>query len=300
VDAPHPLTGVKAPVILGHELAGKVVEVGPGVGDVKIGDRVTLCPIIGCLECEWCKSGLMNLCPNIAFLGISWHSGAFSRYINVYDYMCYKLPPEVSDEMGALVEAWAPAYRAVKRANIEPGETVAIVGSGPIGLMALQAANILGAGQVIAFEPAAKRQELALECGATAVINPLEQDPIEAIGEFTDGAGADVVVECAGLEATGILAGRLARRQGRIVIMGVFEKPAPFDYTNLVYWEKTVIGTMSGYGLFDEAIQIMAEGKFKSEPLITGRIGLDDLVSDGFDALLQHKEENVKILVSPN
>ena len=99
-EAPHPLTGAQAPVILGHEMSGDVVDVGPGVTRVAVGDRVALCPIIGCLECEWCKSGLMGLCPSIAFLGISWHSGAFSRYINVYDYMCYKLPAEVSYELG--------------------------------------------------------------------------------------------------------------------------------------------------------------------------------------------------------
>lgn len=298
-DTPHPMTDVKAPVILGHEIAGDVVEIGPDVTRVKVGDRVALCPIIGCLECEWCNSGLMGLCPTIAFLGISWHSGAFSRYINVYDYMCYKLPTEVSYEIGAMAEPFGATYRAVKQAEVKPGETVAVVGSGPIGLMALQSARIQGAGQVIAFEPAAKRQELALECGATGVVDPTKQDPVVAIGEYTAGAGADVVIECAGVEATGILAGRVARRKGRIVIMGVFERPAPFDFTDLVYGEKTVMGSMGPYGILDEAIQVMAEGKFNGEPLITRKISLDEIVTGGFDPLIKHKNENVKILVSP-
>ncbi len=299
-DAPHPLTGAQAPVILGHEMSGDVVEVGPDVTRVKVGDRVALCPIIGCLECQWCKSGLMGLCPSIAFLGVSWHGGGFSQYVNVYDYMCYQLPPEVPYEVGALVEPFAATYRAVKQAGVKPRETVAIVGTGPIGLMALQSARIAGAGQVVAFEPAVKRQELARQCGAAAVIDPLKQDPVAAIGELTDGAGADVVVECAGVEATGILAGRIARRKGRVVVMGVFEEPAPLDYTDLVYGEKTIMGSMGGYGLFDEAIQVMAEGKFDGKPLITGRIDLDDILTSGFDALIKHKEENVKILVSPS
>jgi len=297
-QAPHPLTGAKAPVILGHEMSGEVVEVGAGVTRVKVGDRVALCPIIGCLECEWCKSGLMGLCTNIAFLGISWHSGGFSPYVNVYDYMCYKLPAEVSYEVGSLVEPFAATYRAVKQAALNPGETVAIVGTGPIGLMALQSARIQGAEQVIAFEPAAKRQELARQCGATAVIDPVKQDPVDAIHALTDGAGADVVIECSGVEATGILAGRVARRKGRVVVMGVFEHPATLDYTDLVYGEKTVMGSMGGYGVFDEAIQVMAEGKFDGEPLITGKIGLDDILG-GFEDLIKHKEDNVKILVSP-
>jgi (R,R)-butanediol dehydrogenase/meso-butanediol dehydrogenase/diacetyl reductase len=293
------MTGVQAPVILGHEIAGDVVEVGPDVTRVKVGDRVALCPIIGCLECEWCKSGLMGLCPSIAFLGISWHSGAFSRYINVYDYMCYKLPAELSYEIGAMVEPFGATYRAVKQAGLKPGETVAVVGSGPIGLMALQSARIQGAEQIISFEPAVKRQELALECGATAVIDPTKQDPVDAIAKYTDGAGADVVIECAGVEATGILAGRVARRKGRVVIMGVFERPAPFDFTDLVYGEKTVMGSMGPYGVLDEAIQVMAEGKFNGEPLITGKISLDEIVIGGFDPLIKYKDDNVKILVAP-
>jgi (R,R)-butanediol dehydrogenase/meso-butanediol dehydrogenase/diacetyl reductase len=298
VDAPHPMTGAQAPIILGHELSGRVVEVGPGVTRIDVGDRVALCPIIGCQECEWCRSGAMGLCTSIAFLGSSWHGGGFARFVNVYDYMCYRLPPEVPYEVGALVEPFAATLRSVKRAEVRPGDTVAIIGSGPIGLMALQSARIARAGQVVAFEPAARRQALALECGASAVVDPVAQDPVAAIRDLTGGAGADVVIECAGLEATGVLAGRVARRRGRVVVMGVFERPAPLDYTDVVYGEKTVMGSMGGYGVFDEAIKAMAEGRFSGEPLITGRIGLEDLL-DGFEALIRHKEENVKILVSP-
>lgn len=298
-DEPHPLTGAQAPIILGHELSGDVIEVGPGVTRVKLDDRVALCPIIGCQECEWCRSGLMGLCTNIAFLGVSWTGGGFAEYVNVHDYMCYRLPDEVSYEVGALVEPFAATFQAVKRAQVTLGETVAIVGSGPIGLMALQSARIAGAGQVVAFEPASRRQQLALECGADAVIDPVRQDPLAAIRDLTGGAGADVVIECAGTEATGILAGQIARRRGRVVVMGVFEQPAMFDYTDLVYGEKTIMGTMGGYGVFEEAIRVMAQGKFNGEPLITGKISLDRIL-DAFDALIKHKEDNVKILVSPS
>jgi (R,R)-butanediol dehydrogenase/meso-butanediol dehydrogenase/diacetyl reductase len=297
-DAPHPLTGARAPVILGHEMSGNVVEVGPGVTRVKVGDRVALCPIIGCLKCRWCKSGLMGLCTNIAFLGVSWHGGGFAPYVNVYDYMCYHLPQEVSYEVGAMVEPFAATYRALKQAAAQPGETIAIVGAGPIGLMALQSARIQGAQQVIAIEPAAKRQQLARQCGATVVVDPLKQDALAAVRDLTGGEGADAVIECSGIEATGILAGRIARRKGRVVVMGVFEHPAPLDYTDLVYGEKTVMGSMGGYGVFDEAIQAMASGRFNGEPLITGKIKLDDILG-GLDALIKHKEDNVKILVSP-
>ena len=298
-NAPHPMTGVQAPVILGHELTGKIVEVGSGVDHLKIGDRVVPQTLIGCLECHWCKSGLMGLCSSLAFLGKSWHSGGFSQFVNVYEYMCYKLLPEVSDEIGAMVEPFAAAVRAIHQAKIKPGESVAIIGAGPIGLMALQVVRIMGAGQVVAIEPVAKRRKFTLQCGATEVIDPKTQDQLGAISEFTAGAGVDVVIECAGVEATGIMAGRMARRQGRVIILGVFEQPAPLDYADLVFGEKLVQGSMGGFGVFDEAIQIMAEGKFQGDPLITARIGLDEIVAEGFEALIKDKEKHIKILVSP-
>lgn len=298
VDEPHPLTGVQAPVILGHEMSGEVVEKGPDVKGLKVGDRVALCPIIGCRQCNWCKSGLMGICPSVAFLGISWHGGGFAKYVNVYEYMCYRLPSEVSYEVGALVEPFAATVRAVKRVGVSPHETVAIVGAGPVGLMALQAATIAGAVQVISIEPADARKTLAKKCGATAVIDPVCTDPVSTIRELTGGKGADVVVECAGLEKTGILACRLASRTGRIVIMGVFEQPALMDYTDLVYGEKSIIGSMGGYGVFDEAIGMMADGRFNGDLLITGKIALDRIVEEGFHALIEHKEEHVKILAS--
>ena len=298
-ERPHPLTGSRAPIILGHEMAGKVVEVGKGVSRVKEGDRVALCPIIGCLQCRWCTSGRMGICPDVAFLGVSWHWGGFARYVNVHDYMCYHLPSEVPYEVGALVEPFAATVRAVKRAGIKKGEAVAVVGTGPVGLMAVQAARIAGAEQVIALEPAEKRQQLARECGATAIIDPL-LDPVSEIKNLTGGEGVDVVIESAGLEKTALLAGLIAHRTGRIMVMGVFEKPVLFHFTDLVYGEKTVMGSMGGYGVFDEAIRMMAEGKFKGEPLITGKIGLDDIVRKGFNALIHAKETHVKILVVPD
>jgi (R,R)-butanediol dehydrogenase/meso-butanediol dehydrogenase/diacetyl reductase len=298
-DGPHPLTGAQAPIILGHEMSGEIVETGPEVEGLGVGDRVALCPIIGCRQCGWCRSGLMGICPSVAFLGISWHGGGFAEYVNVYDYMCYRLPPEVSYEVGALVEPFAATVRAVKRSQVTTEETVAIVGAGPVGLMALQAAAIAGAKQVISIEPAEARKSLAKQCGATAVIDPANSDPVEEIHALTGGEGADVVVECAGLERTGMLAGRLASRTGRIVVMGVFEEPALLDYTDLVYGEKRIIGSMGGYGVFDEAIAMMADGRFNGAPLITGRINLDRILDEGFRALIEHKEEHVKILVSP-
>ncbi|MGA9061738.1 MAG: 2,3-butanediol dehydrogenase [Terracidiphilus sp.] len=298
-NAPHPLTKVKAPVIIGHEMSGQVTALGPGVEDFSVGDRIAACPIIGCLQCRWCKSGSMAQCDKVAFLGTSWWGGALSERLNLNAYQCFHLTDNISDEVGALVEPFSAAVRAVAQARIEPGDNVAIVGAGPMGLMTLLAAILRGAKQVVAVEVAQRRKETAKELGASEVIDPLQEDPEKRALDITDGEGFDVVIECVGQPTTAQLAGRLTRTRGRLVVMGVFEKPAPLDLTDLVFREKTVSGSMSGFGMYDDTIRLMADPRFRGEKLITARIPLADLVEKGYHGLLYKKEDNVKTLVSP-
>jgi (R,R)-butanediol dehydrogenase / meso-butanediol dehydrogenase / diacetyl reductase len=298
-SAPHPLTSVKSPVIIGHEMSGRVIAVGEGVRDFSVGDRVVACPIIGCQQCRWCRSGSMAQCDKVAFLGTSWWGGALSERLNLYAYQCYHLPDTIPDEVGALVEPFSATVRAVTSGQIGPEDNVAIVGAGPIGLMALMAARLRGAKSVVAVEVAQRRKETARQLGATDVIDPAEEDAEKRAAEVTNGEGFDVVVECAGQPLTGLLAGRLTRTRGRLIIMGVFEKPAALDLTDVVFREKTVSGSMSGYGLYDETISMMSDPRFKGEALITARIPLEELVDKGYHGLLYEKESNVKTLVSP-
>jgi len=234
-------------------------------------------------------------------LGTSWWGGALSERLNLYAYQCYHLPDAISDEVGALVEPFSATVRAVTSGQIGPDDNVAIVGAGPIGLMALMAAKLRGAKRVVAVEVAQRRKETAKRLGATDdVIDPAKEDPEKHTLEITDGEGFDVVVECAGQPLTAQLAGKLTRTRGRLIVMGVFEKPAALDLTDLVFREKTVSGSMSGYGLYDETIRMMTDPRFKGEELITGRIPLEELVEKGYRGLLYEKESNVKTLVSPH
>jgi len=299
VDKPHPITGAQAPVILGHELSGRVIAVGNGVEGFKVGDRIAACPIIGCLECRWCKSGFMGQCDQVAFLGISWTGGGFAEKMNLNAYQAYHLPDNVSDEVGSLVEPFSATVRLVAQGEIGPNDNVAIVGAGPIGLMALMAARIAGAKRAVSVEVAERRIQLAKQAGADAVINPKVEDPFQRAKELTDGEGFSVVLECVGQPQTALLAGRLTRTRGRLMVMGVFEEPAPFDFTDLVYGEKTVKGSMGGYGMYKEAIAKMADPRFKGDALITGKIQLEDIIDKGFRPLLEEKDKHVKILVSP-
>jgi (R,R)-butanediol dehydrogenase/meso-butanediol dehydrogenase/diacetyl reductase len=241
----------------------------------------------------------MAQCDSVAFLGTSWTGGALAGRLNLNAYQCFHLTDLITDEAGALVEPFSATVRAVVQSGAGSRDNVAIVGAGPIGLMALMAARIRGAKRVVAFEIAEKRIEAARLCGADAVINPLNQNAEAAGLEATGGEGFDVVIECAGQPATVLMAGKLTRTRGKLVIMGVFEKPAALDLTDIVFREKTVTGSMSGYGLYDETIRMMTDPRFRADVLISDRIGLDDLVSKGYHGLLHETERHVKILVRP-
>jgi len=136
-------------------------------------------------------------------------------------------------------------------------------------------------------------------CGAEAVVNPAKEDAEKRGLELTDGQGFDLVVECAGIPATALLAGKLARTRGRVTLMGVFEKPAALDLTDIVFREKTITGSMSGYGMYEETIRMMTNPLFRPDALITGRIGLEHLVDTGYRCLLEEKDRHIKTLVRP-
>jgi (R,R)-butanediol dehydrogenase/meso-butanediol dehydrogenase/diacetyl reductase len=296
---PHPVTGVQAPVIIGHEMSGEVVGVGEGVENFAVGDRIAACPIIGCGKCRWCRTGSMAQCDQVAFLGTSWTGGALAERLNLNAYQCYHLADAISDEIGALVEPFSSTVRAVRQGQPGPEDNVAIVGAGPIGLMALMAARLRGVKRVVAIEMAERRIEAAKLCGADAVINPAREDPEKRALEMTDGQGFDLVMDCAGQPGSVLMAGKLTRTRGRLVIMGVFEKPAAIDLTDVVFREKTISGSMSGYGVYDETIRMMSDPRFRGDLLITDHIGLDDLIGKGYYGLLNEKDKHVKMLVRP-
>jgi len=151
----------------------------------------------------------------------------------------------------------------------------------------------------VAFETAEGRIEAAKLCGAKYVINPSREDAERRARELTEGEGFPLVIECAGQPASVLMAAKLTRTRGHLVIMGVFEKPAAIDLTEVVFREKTITGSMSGYGLYDETIKMMTDPRFRGDFLITDRIGLDDLIGRGYHGLLHEKEKHIKMLVKP-
>src|SRR4051812_21100227 len=190
------------PLVMGHEAAGEVVDTGANVTDLKAGDRVTFDSTVYCGRCFFCLRGEQNLCDNREVLGVSpgpyRRHGAFAEFVAVPRRIMYRLPDQLSYEQAAMIEAVSVAVHAVNLTPIRLGDCALVVGSGMIGLLAMQAAKNAGCTRVIAVDPDDGRLRLASVAGATDTINPKATDAAAAIRELTEGRGADVAIECVG------------------------------------------------------------------------------------------------------
>ncbi|NJN84564.1 MAG: alcohol dehydrogenase catalytic domain-containing protein, partial [Caldilineaceae bacterium] len=194
VDEPNPLTGSQAPLILGHEFAGEVIEVGNAVSAYRPGDRIAPDVLITCGECYWCQRHQVTLCDKLAALGLM-GDGGLADYCVVPTHMCIRLPNGLSYDHAAMAEPLSVAVRAVRKGRLTAGESVAIFGGGTIGLFCLQAARAAGAGDIFVIEPLANRRALAKELGANEVIDPFSSEVGPMLRNWTRGVGPDRVGE---------------------------------------------------------------------------------------------------------
>ncbi|MDB5057544.1 MAG: hypothetical protein JWO59_1016 [Chloroflexi bacterium] len=300
VGTPNPLTGRMAPLILGHEFAGEVVEVGREVPRLKPGDRVTPDTLITCGTCYWCRRHQLPLCDSLAALGLM-GDGGLAEYCRVPAAMCIALPNGLSSAHASLAEPLSVAVRAVRKGRVSLGETVAIFGGGTIGLLCLQAARNAGAGAVYVVEPLAARRALALKLGATATLDPAEAPAQEALRDLT-GIGADVVIEASGAAVVIEPAIAATRKGGRIVLVGIPVAASTLNFMSIVATEKEIIGSLSH--VYDEdfaaAVHLLGEGRVHAEALISDRIPLTDIIERGLHRLEAHAADTLKILVLPN
>jgi (R,R)-butanediol dehydrogenase/meso-butanediol dehydrogenase/diacetyl reductase len=286
----------KVPLVLGHEFVGKIAEVGKGVTGFKVGERVTALGYLYCGQCYFCKKGMYNICANAGFTGLT-TDGCMAEYVVIPSYAAFKLPASVSNELGALVEPLSVSLHAVQRGNVRPGDTVAIVGAGTIGLGVVLAARAAGAAKVYVVDKVKSRGKLALAMGATAFINSGDEDPEQRVKELTGGLGADVSFECVGIEVTAQLAQKLARNGGNVVIIGVFEAPASMDLFEMMFHQKNILGSPIYVNEAATVIALLADKRIEPSRMITGRVSLKDAVEKGFEELIRNKEDNIKILL---
>src|SRR4051812_13601363 len=300
VDAPNGLTGRRAPLTMGHEFAGLVAALGSGVDNVRVGERVAPEVCLFCGHCYFCRRHDYALCINWAAIGLM-TDGGLAEFVRVPAAMCARLPDSVSDEAAALVEPTEVAVRAVRHSEIKLGDTVAIVGGGTIGLLVAQVARAAGASAVYLIEPRQPRRDLAMRLGASATFGPDATTWHDDLVARCNGVGPDIVFECAGARETADLAVKTARKGGRIVLVGIQPERVPISTLDIIVGEKRIFGTVQHH--FDDdlpmAVQLLAEGKVQTAPLITAREPLASVVSGGFQALLDHPDQHLKILIGP-
>lgn len=296
---PHPLTGRQgAPVILGHEFSAEIVEVGEGVTGFEVGDRVTQNALIYCGECPYCKRGEYNMCLKLGTVGFAW-DGAFAEYAILKDYGLLKLPDAVTDDIGAFAEPVAVAVRAVKRSRLAIGDTVAIVGAGPIGLLVMQVCRAAGASKIFVVEPMASRRELAKKLGANYVFDPTQVDVGKEIAKLTDGLRVNKAFECVGNQAAFDTTVKVTGRRAVICVAGLALKPIQVPFARLWGHEKEITFCTGYEDEYPAAMAFLEDKRVDVESLISDRIKLDDLVEKGIKPLMTEPDKHMKILVYP-
>ncbi len=298
--SPHPLTGATLPQTLGHEFSARVVEAGNLVTDVAVGDRVAIMPAIVCGRCRFCRQGLGHLCVRFACTGLSAETGGLAQYAVLRDYQVAKLPDEVSDLEGAVVEPASVAAYGIDRVGVRGGDVVLITGAGPIGVLSAMYADALGAATVVIAEPNPNRAVLARKMGIGPVVDPTQDGFAAFIDDLTTGGGVDVVAECSGTTPGLTTAMNSVRSRGSIVQTGLHTRPATIDAMRLAEKDISYVGSWC-YLITDwpRIIRLIASGKYPVSKAVTARIGLEDVVTKGFDVLVNPTGDQLKVLVSP-
>ena len=297
VDKPHNVSKEVAPIVMGHEFSGTVVEIGENVTSVTVGDKVVVEPILACGSCPACLKGKYNICSSLGFHGLSGGGGGFSEYTVVDERWVHKMPEDLSLEQGALVEPAAVALHSVRMSKLKAGDKAVVFGVGPIGLLVIEALKVAGAAEIYAVELSKERGAKALELGATAVINPAEVEDVAAtIQQLTNG-GADVAFEVTGVPVVLQQAINSTTFEGETIIVSIWETEASFQPNTVVLSERSVKGIIAYRDIFPAVMNLMTKGYFPAEQLVTKRITLDEVVTEGFETLVNDKDQ-IKILVS--
>lgn len=288
----------RLPITPGHEWSGEVVGVGSGVADLRVGDRVVGEVAIGCGCCRYCLSGRPNICPARAEVGIINHDGAFAERLVMPAALVHSIG-DLDFDAAALAEPTTVALRAVHQGGVGSGDRVAVLGAGTIGLLAMQAARVHGAGHILVTDLNERRLALAKELGADSTVN-IAQHPLAALDHRHDAEfGFDVVIEAAGNPEAAEDALKIAALDGRIVIAGTFAgEPASLDLDTIVAGELTFRGVVGGQGMWEEAIQLVTKGEIRTTPLITHRLPLAQ-AQQAFDIMRDRSAGALKIQLEP-
>ncbi|MGE4214656.1 MAG: 2,3-butanediol dehydrogenase [Anaerotignaceae bacterium] len=295
VEKPHRLTGRIAPLTIGHEFSGTIVEIAEDVKGYTVGDRVTANGSLTCKECEPCKTGRYNICQRLGFLGVG-EDGAFAEYVNVEAERLFIIPEGVSQREAAVAEPLACGIHATNLLGNIQGKDVVVIGPGIIGLSAFFGAKLAGAGRVLVSGVGSERKALIEKHGGE-YIDSSEVDVFSFVEKWTNGNLADIVYECVGLQGTLNTAITLTKPGGKIMVMGVFEKPPVVDLNTLQEAERVILTSQANIDEIATAISYMKDKKINADELITREVTLDTLVEDGFEELINNPTKHIKVII---
>ena len=295
---PHSLTGETLPSVLGHEFAGTIEEVGDGVTDLDIGQKVAVFPVITDGTCYWCQQEVLGQCDKWGFMGYSGWGGGMAEYICVERQAIHKIPDHVPLDVAALVEPIAVGWHGVRLAKMQAGQTALVTGAGPIGIAVVLSLVAHGCKSIIVSEPSPARAAQARAAGATHVFNPIKEDIPKKCYELCEGKGVHAVFECAGVQAAMDASIESVRGKGVVINIAVFETPVTINANMVNRKSLSYIGSnIYTRGEFQEVIDAIASGKIEHpEKMITAKVPLENSVS-AFEALLAQKDKHVKVLI---
>lgn len=288
---------VDAPMVLGHEASGTVVEVGSEVGHLKPGDRVCMEPGIPDPTSRAAKLGIYNVDPAVVFWATPPVHGCLTPEVVHPAAFTYKLPDSVSFAEGAMVEPFAIGMQAALRARIQPGDIAVVTGAGPIGMMVALAALAGGCARVIVADLAQPKLDIIGAYQGIRTVNIRDRALADAVAEATDGWGADVVFECSGAAPAILGLPALARPGGAIVLVGMPVDPVPVDIVGLQAKELRIETVFRYANVYDRAIALIASGKVDLKPLISATIPFEDRIA-GFDRAVEARETDVKLQIA--
>ena len=288
---------VKYPYLVGHECAGVVEAVGKGVKNLRPGDRIAVDPAVNCHRCDQCKSGRGNTCRSLSFLGTPGQGdGCLCEYIVMPQASCFLLPDNMSFEQGVLCEPFAISYYTVQQSSLKHGQSVLILGAGPIGLGCLAAAKAEGAGKIYATEKIAERMQAAKKAGAVWAGNPDAEDIVKEIC-VKEPLGIDIAYECAGQQETIDQAVELLKPGGKLMLVGIpRESRITFEIDKLRRKEITVINIRRQNGCTDKAIDSISSGKVNLDFMFTHKFELAR-AKDGFELVANYNDGVIKAFI---
>jgi len=293
---PHPLTGAMKPLILGHEFSARIVAVGPDVRGHSVGDRVAVMPLLYCGRCPQCRRGDFLFCEIAAFSGLSGPWGGLGDLALVRTHQLTPLGA-LSDEIGALVEPAAVALGAVINGRVAPGDSVLVIGCGPIGALVILALQSIGA-TVYASDPNEARAKNARSLGAVATVSGDHATQLASLREFMRGTAFDVAIDCAGKPGTVDLGIAAVKPGGIVCVPGVHSSPTTVDVRTVTRKPVSVIGSLAyTRAIWDRTLGLIGTGRFPVERVITSRITRERIIPDGFQALLDPQRFEMKVLI---